>query len=231
MSSSENSGRLVIFDVDGTLVDSQHIILAAMRAAFDGVGRAPPPDPEILAIVGLSLPVAVERLAPALDDATRAAITAGYRARFLADRAAGGAEATAPLYPGARAALDAVAALPATRLGVATGKARRGLDHLLATHALGGYFVTTQTADGHPSKPHPSMLRAALAETGCRAGAAVMIGDTDFDIHMGRAAGFATIGVAWGYHPVARLRAAGADRIVADFAEVPAAVASLGAPP
>ena len=219
--------RLVIFDVDGTLVDSQRVMVAAMRAAFGGIGVPAPAAEDILAIVGLSLPVAMACLAPGLPPEEQDALAALYRGHFLADRAAGGAEALAPLYPGARAALDALTAEPRTLLGVATGKGRQGLEHLLAVHGLVAYFATTQTADGHPSKPHPSMLRAALAETGCPAHRAVMVGDTEFDVAMGRAAGLGTIGVAWGYHPVARLRAAGADRIIADFAALGPAIETL----
>jgi phosphoglycolate phosphatase len=220
--------RLVVFDVDGTLVDSQDAIVGAMRAAFDGIGAAAPARATILSVVGLSLPVAMARLAPGLTPAARGELVEGYKRHHLAARAEGLAEATAPLYPGARDALDALAGAPDTLLGVATGKGREGLAHLLRTHGLDDYFVTAQTADGNPSKPHPGMLLAALAETGCAAERAVMVGDTEFDVAMGRAAGFATVGVAWGYHPGERLRAAGADRVIEDFAELGAAVAALG---
>ncbi|MFO1105559.1 MAG: HAD-IA family hydrolase [Amaricoccus sp.] len=221
--------RLVVFDVDGTLIDSQHVILAAMRAAFASVGHEMPPPEAVLAIVGLSLEQAMQRLAPHLPDAETRALAEAYRVAFVELRAAGGAEAHAPLYPGARDALDDLAAAPDLLLGIATGKARRGLDHVFAVHDLGHYFVTAQTADLHPSKPHPGMLLAALAETGCEAGDAVMIGDTEFDILMGRAAGVATIGVSWGYHPRARLEAAGADLIIDRFDALGAALAALGA--
>lgn len=219
--------RLVVFDVDGTLIDSQHLIVAAMRAAFDEAGYPAPPKEAILSIVGLSLPVAVAALAPEIAQHDRAAIVEGYRLHFAASRAVDGGEATAPLYPGARAVLDALAAEPSTLLGVATGKARRGLDHALRAHDLGRYFVTTQTADHHPSKPHPSMLEAALAETGCRPEQAVMIGDTEFDIVMGRSAGFATVGVTWGYHSEARLREAGAHHIIRGYDALPVALAAI----
>lgn len=220
-----NPRRLVIFDVDGTLIDSQHVILGAMARAFAAIGQDLPPRERVLGIVGLSLPEAMGVLAPQLPPADIAALVGHYRASFNAGRARGGGEA--PLYPGARAALERLRAEQGTVLGVATGKARRGLDHAIATHALHGFFATTQTADGHPSKPHPSMLRAALAETGCAPERAVMIGDTAFDMAMGRAAGIATIGVAWGYHPRARLEAAGADRIIDGFAALDAALAEF----
>lgn len=219
--------RLVVFDVDGTLVDSQHLIVSAMNRAFAGIGLVPPPREEILGIVGLSLPAAMAALAPDRpgDDLDR--LVAGYRDVFIAARAAGGVEQP-PLYPGARAALERLAAVPGAVLGIATGKARRGLDHVLAGHGLAEFFVTRQTADDHPSKPHPSMLETALDETGLLAERAVMVGDTEFDILMGRAAGFATIAVTWGYHPRARLEAAGADRVIEDFDALDAALVDLG---
>jgi phosphoglycolate phosphatase len=217
--------RLVVFDVDGTLVDSQHLIVDAMAHAFRAAGHPMPDRAAVLAVVGLSLPVAMAELVAHLPGADPEALAGHYRGRFLA-QGAGGA-GVPPLYPGARAALDRLAAEPGTLLGVATGKARRGLDHIVAAHGLGGLFATAQTADGHPSKPDPSMLRAALAETGAEAGRAVMVGDTEFDVLMGRAAGMATIGVAWGYHPRERLAAAGADLVIEDFGALDAALARL----
>lgn len=219
--------RLVVFDVDGTLIDSQHLILAAMRGAFTRAGHPLPIPADVLAIVGLSLPEAMAALAPHLSPEERLALVGFYREGFAAQRAAGGRSALAPLYPGARAALDRLAVQPATLMGVATGKARPGLDHVFASHDLGHLFATAQTAEFHPSKPHPSMLLRALSETGASATAAVMVGDTEYDIAMGRAAGFATVGVGWGYHPPARLRAAGADLVIDAFDELDAALAAL----
>ncbi len=155
-------------------------------------------------------------------------LVARYQQGFITRREEGAGEWLAPLYEGALEALERAWLAKDTVLGVATGKARRGLDHVFRTHPIERYFVTAQTADLHPSKPHPSMLRQALRETGCEAGRAVMIGDTTYDIEMGRAAGFATIGVAWGYHATDRLREAGADRIIEDFAALDGALASLG---
>lgn len=215
--------RLVVFDVDGTLIDSQNHIFAAMEHAFAATGATLPAREAVLAIVGLSLPVAVARLVPQLSDDTRAGIVAAYKASFGHLRAT----TLSPLFPGAADALQALRARPEVVLGVATGKSRRGLSHILDAHGLDGYFVTTQVADDHPSKPHPSMLRAALAETGTTAARAVMIGDTTFDIEMGRAAGMATVGVAWGYHPAAALAAAGADRVIARFSELVPALDEL----
>lgn len=213
------TSRLVVFDVDGTLVDSQAHILGAMALAYEGQGLAMPPREAVLAIVGLSLPQAFSRLAPDADAALLEALVAGYKGAFGTLRAGD----LSPLYPGAREALVGLRARGDVVLGVATGKSRRGLDHVLAGHGLQGWFDTTQVADDHPSKPHPSMLHATLRETGLPGHGAVMIGDTTYDIEMGRAAGFLTLGVSWGYHPPAQLHRAGADRVVDSFdAVIPA---------
>jgi len=201
--------RLVVFDVDGTLSDSQAHILAAMTSAFASVDLAPPPRAAILSIVGLSLEVAIPRLAPDLDETSHIAIVAGYRDSFRRNRLLTGPAST-PLYPGIRAVVETLAAQPETILGIATGKSLRGLEALLDGHGLRRHFLTVQVADHHPSKPHPSMLLAAMAETGIGPDRAVMIGDTTFDMDMARTAGMQAIGVGWGYHPPAELHAAGA---------------------
>jgi phosphoglycolate phosphatase len=121
-----------------------------------------------------------------------------------------------PLYPGVRETLHALANEPGVLLGVATGKSRRGLAAVLEREGLTDLFVTLQTADTHPSKPHPAMLQAAMAEAGTEAHRTLMVGDTTYDIGMARDAGARAIGVAWGYHPVAELEAAGAHRVLAD---------------
>lgn len=215
--------RLVIFDVDGTLVDSQVHIQAAMGHAFAALGLAAPPLARTLAIVGLSLPEAIARLAPDQPGPVQAQIVRHYKDSFGTRRAA----APAPLYPGAAGALASLSARDDLLLGVATGKSMRGLRHMLSAHRLEGMFQTLQTADGHPSKPHPAMVLAALAETGVGAGQAVMVGDTTYDMEMARAAGVMAIGVGWGYHPVDALHAAGAARVVADYAGLHAAIEDL----
>ncbi|MEO9573350.1 MAG: HAD-IA family hydrolase [Tateyamaria sp.] len=210
--------RLVIFDVDGTLVDSQGDIVASMTAAFAEVGLVTPARADILGIVGLSLDVAMARLAP---EANTERMVRTYKDTYAHLRATKGA-ASSPLYPGARAALDHFAGRDDVLLGVATGKSKRGLDSLIAAHGLEGMFVTRQVADFHPSKPHPSMIHAALNETGIEAGDAVMVGDTRFDMEMATNAGVAAIGVAWGYHPRTELGAA--RQVIDGFAELPAAI-------
>lgn len=221
--------KLVIFDVDGTLVDSQGDILAAMGAAFRAEGLVPPGRTEVLGIVGLSLPQAMERLVPGLGAVQRTRLVEAYKSAYSELVTTGGAAAS-PLYPGIPDLLDRLAARDDLLLGVATGKSRRGLTRLLEAHGLERRFVTTQVADDHPSKPHPAMLFACLDETGVEAEQAVMIGDTSYDMDMAEAAGIAGIGVSWGYHPASALTAArcvvddtdALHRAICDLLEVPA---------
>lgn len=194
--------RLIVFDVDGTLVDSQKAILTAMRAAYETVGRTPPSQEKILSMVGLTLEVGIALIDPDVPDP--GAIADAYRAAYNEHRK----DLEMPLYPGAAELLARLAARPDLLLGVATGKARRGLDRVLSAHDLAGTFVTLQTADLHPSKPAPAMLEAAMNEVGVEPQATVMIGDTEFDMEMARAAKVRGIGVLWGYHGVERLGAA-----------------------
>ncbi|UWQ91595.1 HAD-IA family hydrolase [Rhodobacteraceae bacterium M382] len=207
--------RLILFDVDGTLVDSQAAIVGAMTDAFGSIGLPVPTRPEILSIVGLSLDRAMTRLAPQGNAETQAALVEGYKSAYHQARMQAGA-GHSPLYPGARATLEALNAVPEYLLGVATGKSQRGMEGLIEAHDL-TCFVTRQVADHHPSKPHPSMILTAMAETGVTPEHTVMIGDTSFDMDMARAAGVRSIGVPWGYHPVDRI---GADHVISSFADL-----------
>lgn len=217
--------RLVIFDVDGTLVDSQADILRAMACAFAAAGRPVPARETVLGIVGLSLDVAMERLAPDLPKTRHADMVEAYKSAYMAMRAETGAAQSSPLYPGIRDMLRRLGAMPNILLGVATGKSRRGLDKLIDGHDLHRVFVTRQVADHHPSKPHPAMIEAALSETGIARAHAVMVGDTSYDMDMARAAGVTGIGVSWGYHPVELLTSA--DHILDDIAGLPTVLSRI----
>lgn len=224
--------KLVIFDCDGTLVDSQHLIVEAMTRAFVACGHPLLPRDHVLSIVGLSLPIAVARLLPAAEEAAVLAVAQAYRDAFGDLRR--DPSHNEPLYPGIRRAVETLSAWPGAVLGIATGKSRRGVATLLARERLEGHFRTIQTADTHPSKPHPSMIREAMSEVGAAPRDTVMIGDTTFDIEMARSAGVGAIGVAWGYHPSHTLHAAGAHAVV-DAADglipaITALIAAEGAP-
>lgn len=212
--------RLIIFDVDGTLVDSQQVIHLGMTAAFETVGLPVLPKEQVLATVGLSLPVAMARLVPQADTSIHALLVEAYKDAFTAARI----EEFAPLYPGALECIDALSARDDLLLAIATGKGRRGLLPMLDTYGLHGRFFSLQTADDHPSKPHPSMLHRAMSEAGVEADRAIMIGDTTFDIEMAVSAGMPAIGVSWGYHPVEALQNAGALHVVQDFSALSAAI-------
>ncbi len=216
--------RLAVFDCDGTLVDSQHAIVAAMSAAFGAENHAPPEARRVREIVGLPLVEAVARLAPQTDEDGHQRIAGHYQDAFRDLRQRPDHEE--PLYPGMVEALDALEAR-GMLLGVATGKGRRGLEMTLSRHGLMGRFVTLKTSDDGPGKPHPNMLLQAMEEAGAAAADTVMIGDTSFDMEMAASAGVAGIGVVWGYHRLEALRAAGAATIVESCDALPAAVASL----
>ncbi len=215
--------RLAVFDCDGTLVDSQHTIVATMVTAVAAVGLSTPTPSEIRHIIGLTLNVAVERLTVGASSQVQAAIVEAYKARFRALHALPGKRA--PLFPGANAALDALDAVRYL-LGIATGKGRPGLDAVLAETGMTQRFVTLQTADRAAGKPAPDMRLRAMAETGVDPMETVMIGDTTYDMEMAGNAGVAAIGVGWGYHPAADLLHAGAKTVIDHFADLPDALSS-----
>lgn len=229
MKSCETPLRLVIFDVDGTLIDSQEFILGAMGRAFRMAGLTEPDREATLGIVGLSLPEAMAVLVPGISVRARERLVQLYKDSFRALREESGGEASAPFYPGAREALERLDR-SGYLLSIATGKARRGLNHMLESHGLQRMFVGTQTADDAPSKPHPGMVLNCLAATGVEASSAVVVGDTEYDMAMARAAGARAVGVAWGYHSAERLRRGGAERLIEDFAGLEAALGALGDP-
>lgn len=208
--------KLILFDVDGTLVDSQAAIVGAMNSAFASVNLETPDRPAILSIVGLSLPQAMMKLADTSTQAELDTLVERYKTAYHAARMQAGVDHS-PLYPGTRDVLAELRQEPEYLLGVATGKSKRGLDGLLEVHQIND-FVTKQVADHHPSKPHPSMIMQAMAETGVSPEDTVMIGDTRFDMDMARAAGVRGIGVSWGYHPAERL---GGDFLIRSFSELP----------
>ncbi len=210
--------KLALFDVDGTLVDSRAMITASLDAAFQQTGITPPDRSRFLSIVGLSLLEAMRELVPHAEASDHARLAEAYKQSFWEIRAKG--EHAEDLFAGAHDLLAKLKDRDDVILGIATGKSRRGIAHLVEKHGFDGWFTTIQTADDHPSKPHPAMIVAALAETGLEPAAAIMIGDTSFDMAMARAAGAGAIGVAWGNHERSLLEQAGAHLISNDFREL-----------
>ena len=215
---------LVVFDVDGTLVDAQANIVRGFTDAFVAAGQAPPSAEAIRRGVGLSIEVAIAQLLPEADlDVVRPLARACREAVWDLRQHPDHAE---PLYPGALAALDRLAA-DGVVLAVATGKGRRGLDLFLEQHGLNGRFTARQTADDAASKPSPEMLLNIMAQTGIDRTRTLMIGDTSFDMGMARAARVTAIGVGWGYHDPQDLLAAGARQVLAHFDQLPPLAAAF----
>lgn len=217
--------RLALFDCDGTLVDSQINICRAMEECFAVSRLDPPPREAIRRIVGLSLVPAIAQLLPEAEARQHEAMAEDYKRAFFAMRASGALDPE-PLFEGVAEAIETLDA-KGWLLGVATGKSDRGLKHILEHHGLAHRFVTLQTADRHPSKPHPSMVEAAMAEAGASPQTTAMIGDTSFDMMMARAAGAHAIGVAWGYHTMHELLESGAGHVVEHAAVLPAQLEAL----
>jgi phosphoglycolate phosphatase len=206
--------RLAIFDCDGTLVDSGATIRAALEAAFAAHGLECPPLEVTRKVIGLSL---MESMAALVPNGDHAALTQSYKDAFFAMRGAGRVEE--PLFDGV---VDLLKALEADGwlLGVATGKSDRGLRHCLESHGLFDRFATLQTADRNPSKPHPAMALAAIAETGAEPQRTIFVGDTGWDMGCARNAGIGAIGAGWGYHDIEELTAEGAHAVAATPADV-----------
>lgn len=199
--------KLAIFDCDGTLVDSGATIYKALTASFEANDYEVPSPSASRRVIGLSLVEAMAALLPEANAQDHQRLAEDYKRAFLALRTAG--DVQEPLFDGVLELLHSLEA-NGWLLGVATGKSDRGLKHCLERHDIHARFVSLQTADRHPSKPHPSMVEAAIAEAGAAPQTTIVIGDTSFDMAMAVAAGARGIGAGWGYHETAELIAAGA---------------------
>lgn len=197
--------ELIVFDWDGTVMDSADRIVTGVQAAVAELGL-PPRSPEAIRnIIGLALREAIATLYPEFDTATVDRVVHGYRRHYLASAST---PAPAPLFDGAGETLRALHDA-GYLLGVATGKGRRGLEQNLAESGLGDLFHATRCADDAPSKPHPGMLEQLMEVLGATPDRTLMVGDTVYDLEMARNAGADAVAVSYGVHGRERLEAAG----------------------
>jgi phosphoglycolate phosphatase len=221
--------KLLLFDCDGTLVDSQHKICAAMHEAYAAHGLPVPTRERLLSVVGLSLTEAFTALGEGAEGFPIQGLVGRYKAASSAMRAS--QTAWEPLFPGAREVVEALATRPDVVLGIATGKSRRGVEAVLGAYGLRDHFTTIQTADRAPSKPHPGMVLQAMEETGATPENTVVVGDSIYDMAMANAAGAFALGVRWGYHAPQALLDAGAAAVLTEFAALVPTLDELWAPP
>ncbi|MDI6026059.1 HAD-IA family hydrolase [Corticibacterium sp. UT-5YL-CI-8] len=212
--------KLVLFDCDGTLVDSAGIIHDCMVSTFREAGLREPELAETKGIIGLTLNLAIARLLDRELDAEIEQLTARYKHHFQAHRLLPGFHE--PLYDGIAALLESIARRDDLLVGMVTGKSRRGVESVFATHGFGNQFIAVRTADDCPSKPHPAMVLECCAEAGIDPASTIVVGDAIYDMQMARSAGAKALGVAWGYHHAEGLTAAGAHAILRTPADLTA---------
>jgi phosphoglycolate phosphatase len=205
--------ELVVFDWDGTLMDSTGVIAQSLRDACADVGIAVPTEEDARFVIGLGLEDTFNHVAPTLDAEGRRRLSERYRFHFLAR------EAQMPLYAGV---IDMLAELHGRgrRLAVATGKARRGLERALDATGLRRWFEATRCADEGFAKPHPDMLLMLLDITGVEPARAVMVGDTTHDLELAANAGIDAVSVSYGAHPASLLETRPATARCASVAEL-----------
>lgn len=189
----EKRFELIVFDWDGTLLDSAGTIVACIQAAAVDLGLNPPAEERARHVIGLGLQEALRYALPELEDARHPELADRYRHHYLSR------DHELPLFHGAA---DLVRALAdkGYLLAVATGKSRKGLDRAFAVSGLGACFHTSRCADECHSKPHPQMLEEIMEELGVSPSLTLMIGDTTHDLQMARNAGVAALAVAYGAH-------------------------------
>lgn len=192
---------LIVFDWDGTLMDSAAKIVACMQSAAIDEGVSPPKEKEVEDIIGLGLPQALERLFPYENKAVHGAIQDSYSFHYAENN-----KSHTPLFPGVEQGLTALESMGYT-LAVATGKSRRGLDRVFDSADMRRFFKASRCADETASKPDPLMLNELIEVFSCAPERVLMVGDTEYDMEMGKNAGVALAAVSYGVHEVERLRA------------------------
>ena len=215
--------RLIVFDLDGTLVDSEALIVASVTEAFRAVNEPVPDVGAIRAISGITARDALAILAPGADEARVDVLLESYVDHYHRRSAA----SIEPLFEGALELLDRLQASPETILAVVTGKGYAGAVTLLERNGIIDRFNSIETPTHNRGKPDPEMVHTAMNKAGVDAAHTVMLGDTVHDMRMAKAAGVKALGVAWGYHEAADLELAGADIVVRGFSEVDARIDEL----
>ncbi len=208
--------RLLVFDWDGTLADSEQRIVAAAQSAIETLALPARSHEQVRTIIGLAMGEACQMLFPDIEKAQTHRFIACYRENYLRKAAH-----PVPLFPGAKDVLRGLAE-QRYRLAVATGKGRRGLDGDIASHGLGALFSTTRCADDAPSKPHPQMLMDIMDELDVPGAETLMIGDTAYDMEMARNAGVAYVAVGSGVHDRQRLLECNPLALLDSVADLPA---------
>ena len=215
--------KLVVFDLDGTLIDSVRHYVDTLTIAFNAVGQPVPDETTIRSVSGITAREAMGILAPGATAERVEEVLQSYRTHYL-ERAGVHSE---PLFVGALDLLDRLQAEPATILAVATGKGYRSAVTLLERHGILDRFDSIQTPDHNRGKPDPQMLDTAMARVGADRSNTVMIGDTVHDMRMARAARVAAVGVTWGYHTPDDHLSEGAGALVSRFVELDPAINRL----
>jgi len=194
----ESSIRFIVFDWDGTLMDSEAQIVHCLHASIADLSLEPMSDDTVRNVIGLGLREAIDMLVPGRDDAFHQAFVEAYREHWSSHEGSG-------LFAGAREVLEVIKD-HGIKLGIATGKARRGLRRVLAQTGLSDCFDATRCADETPSKPHPQMLLELMEELGVAPHQTIMVGDTEYDMEMATNAGAGKVAVRSGVHSEERLR-------------------------
>ncbi|WP_419913441.1 HAD-IA family hydrolase [Hoeflea sp.] len=210
--------RLVLFDCDGTLIDSAAVIHASMEKAFADEGHPAPELAHTKSVIGLTLDVAMSRLLGCKIDEMIHRMVANYKRHSIMMRETETCDE--PFYDGIWDLLQTLSKRDDILLGVVTGKSRRGLDNLLEKHGLAKSMISTRTADECPSKPNPAMVLECCSDAGMDPAETIVIGDAIYDIQMARNAGAMAVGVSWGYADAGQLHDAGAHHVVSQPAEL-----------
>jgi phosphoglycolate phosphatase len=218
--------KLVVWDVDGTLVDSRQSIFDTSVAVYGRLGLPIPTYEQVRRIVGLGLREAFEVLSPGLPADEIDRVTQAFREEFQALRRDPGF--IEPLYEGAAETLDRLRA-DGWKIAMATGKSRSGVETVLRLHGWADLFDSTHCAEDGPGKPHPAMLLEAMKAIGAPPERTIMVGDTAHDMRMAKAAGVYAQGVSWGFHTAEEVREGGADDVAEDFAALNRALDAFGA--